>query len=193
MTTCDQNTKARATALLFLGTFFIGWADGVAQIICGIDIADQKDIGVACGLMGTIRASFGAACAAIYSTILANELNSNIPREVIPAVLGAGLPKGSVAQLLQALTSSNATMLEEVDGVSTTIIQDASSALKRASADSYRTVFYSSIAFSLLAFFCAFFTPNVDKHLTNTVSAMVSRTKEAVEEAEMVMPSKLEA
>lgn len=190
MTTCDQYTKARAIALLFVGSFFIGWADGVAQIVCGIDIANQKDIGVACGLMGTIRSSFGAVCSALYSTILTNELSSNIPREVIPAILGAGLPEASVTQLLQALTSSNGTSLGAVDGVTPRIIQDASTALKKASADSYRTVFYSSIAFSLLAVFCAFFTANVDENLTNTVSAMVGRTKREVEEVEMVFTTK---
>jgi hypothetical protein len=190
MTTCDEHTRARATALLFLGTFFIGWADGVAQIMCGIDIADQKDIGVACGMMGTIRASFGAGCAAIYSTILTNELSSKVPGQVIPAILDAGLPKGSATQFLQALTSGNVTMLQEVKGVTATIIQDGSSALKQASADSYQVVFFSSIAFSVLAFVCAFFTADVDKYLTNTVSAMVGRAKPIVEEVEMVMGPK---
>ncbi|KPI38213.1 putative HC-toxin efflux carrier TOXA [Cyphellophora attinorum] len=138
-------TKARATALLFLGTFFIGWADGVAQIVCGIDIDDQKDIGVACGMMGTIRASFGAACAAIYSTILTNELTSKVPAEVVPAILGAGLPEQSVPEVLQAFVTGNTTMLDSAEGVTTTIIEIGSSALKQASADSYRTVFYSSM------------------------------------------------
>jgi hypothetical protein len=193
MATCDQYTKARATALLFLGTFFIGWADGVAQIVCGIDIDDQKDIGVACGMMGTIRASFGAACAAIYSTVLTNELTSKVPAEVVPAVLGAGLPEQSVPQVLQAFVTGNTTMLDSAEGVTTTIIEIGSSALKQASADSYRTVFYSSIAFSVLAFICAFFTANVDKELTNTVSAMVGRSKQTVEEVEKVVPPKLSA
>lgn len=193
MATCDQYTKIRATVLLFFGTFFIGWADGVAQIICGIDIANQQDIGVACGMMGTIRSAMGAACSAIYSTVLSNQQSFNIPAEVVPAVLAAGLPTQSVTQFMQALTSGNTTLLEAVDGLTTTIVEDGSSALKQASADSYRVVFYSSIAFSTLAFVCAFFTANVEDRLTNTVSAMVGRAKPSVDEVELAVASKSRA
>lgn len=179
MATCNQDTRARAISLLVMGTFFIGWADGVALVLVTIDIAEQQDIGAASGICGSIRSAMGAICAAIYSTVLINRLTAEIPAEVIPAITKAGLPASSIPDFLKALTTGNITSLGSIQGATTDVVQSGVIALQVASTNSYKTVFLTSIAFSALALICAVFAPNTEGRLTNTVSAVIQREKQS--------------
>jgi hypothetical protein len=106
----------------------------------------------------------------VYTVILTNKLTKNIPAQVPPAVVAAGLPSSSVLSYMVALTTGNATALQAVPGISPSIIAAGTGAYKNASTDAYRTVFYSTIAFSAVGVIISFFLPNIDNLLTGEVS-----------------------
>jgi sugar phosphate permease len=139
--TCNENTPSTAIALLFLGTAFIGYTDGVAIIITTIEIPDQADIGIATGVMGALRSIVGAICSSIYSSILTNRLADTVPAQVPPALIKAGLPAASVAPFLQALSLGTAQAFASVKGLTPKILAAGTSAYKHAASDAYRTLF----------------------------------------------------
>lgn len=158
---------------MFLGTTFIGYTDGVAIVITTIEIPDQADIGIATGVMGALRSIMGSICAAIYTVILTNRMSDTVASQVPKAVIGAGLPAQSVASFLMALTSGSADALEAVQGLTPRILAAGQAAYRHAAADAFRTVFLSSIAFSVVAIVLTFFTPNVDHRMTLEVTTLL--------------------
>lgn len=125
--------------------------------------------------MGALRSVGGSICASIYTVVLTNRLAHEIPANVVPAITEAGLPMESVASFIQALTLGNAAALSAVEGVTPAITIAGTAAYKHASANSYRTVFLTSIAFSCIAIGCACFTPNVDHRMTNELAVVLHR------------------
>ncbi|CAK7234358.1 hypothetical protein SCUCBS95973_008908 [Sporothrix curviconia] len=93
------------------------------------------------------------------------------------ALVDAGLPSSSVGDFITALTGGNTTALDLVPGVSPSIIAAGSSAYQLASAASYRTVFYSTIAFSGVGIIFSIFLPNIDHLLTSEVSTTLHSGK----------------
>lgn len=172
---CNEHTPARATALLFLGTTFIGYTDGVAIIITTIEIPDQDDIGIATGVMGALRSVMGSICTAVYTAVLQNRLAETVAAQVPQAVIGAGLPSQSVQSFLQALTSGSKQALDTVKGLTPQILEIGEAVYKHAAADAFRTVFLTSIAFGGVGIILSFFTPNVDHRMTNEVAAILNQ------------------
>lgn len=168
---CNEKTKAAAIALLFVGTILIGWADSLVTTITTIEIRNQEDIGIAAGIVGGIRSLIGAICQAVYISILYNRLAHTIPAQVPPALIQAGLPASSVPAFLQAAAAGVAGIYDDVQGLTPAILEIGTAAYKHASLDAYRTVFFSSIAFSGVGILMCWFVPNVDSRMTGEVSA----------------------
>jgi hypothetical protein len=108
---------------------------------------------------------------AIYTSILANRLGKTIPTEVPPKLIAAGLPSSSVAAFMSAITVGTPAAFDAVPGLTPSIEATGIMAYKVASVDAYRTVFFSTIAFSVVCVLCACFTPNVDDRMTDKVVA----------------------
>ncbi len=102
---------------------------------------------------------------------------ANIASKIPPAVIAAGLPSTSVVPFITALTGGNTTALDAVSGISPMIVAAGENAYKLASAASYRTVFYSTIAFSGVGIIFSVFLPNIDHLLTSEVSATLHSGK----------------
>lgn len=62
----NMNTAA---ALLTIGCFFTGYIDSVGLAMAGICIKDQKDIGTAVGIAGSVRSAVSTVGTAVYSVI----------------------------------------------------------------------------------------------------------------------------
>jgi hypothetical protein len=169
MATCGVGTMARASALLSLGVFFVGWTEGAAITIVTLAAKDQFALGTASGVAGSIRFLISSIAATVYSVILSNRLASTIAAQVPPAIIAAGLPSSSVADFIAAF-SLGSTAFEAVPGVTPAILAAGTSAYKHANADAYRTVFLSNIAFSGVAIICSLLLPNVDHLLTGQVA-----------------------
>jgi hypothetical protein len=198
------NNLATTATLITLGSMALGFTDSVGLAMAGIAIENQQDIGSAVGVAGSIRNTISTIGVAIYSVrttwrdssavinisqvILTNRLGETIPKEVPPALIKAGLPSSSVAAFLSAYIIGTETAFSAVEGLTPQILATGTSAYKKASADAYRTVFLSTIAFSCVAIICAFFTANGQKMMTNDVAATLHQraTKRVVGEKELV-------
>lgn len=128
---------------------------------------EPQDIGLATGVLGSIRSLGGAIATALYSSVLANELAKNLPRYVVPAATGAGLPESSVEALFAAITAGD---LSTVPGIRPDIIAAVGTAVKTAYTNSFRVVFYTTIPFSAILLLSAFLVPDMEKFLSHNVA-----------------------
>jgi hypothetical protein len=99
MATIGPFDRASALALLILGTFCFSWSEVVTQTLVGICVRDQKQIGIAVGIAGSIRSVISTIWSAISVTVLNNRLNTTLPSTVGLAAIDAGLPRSSVPAL----------------------------------------------------------------------------------------------
>jgi hypothetical protein len=136
--------------------------------MASICIRDQRDIGTAVGITGSVRGGVSTIGTAIYTIILSNKLAKYIPSTVSLAVTHAGLPVSSVPQFLGALEGVG--NLTTVPGISQNITTIGMAAYKMATVKAYRVVFYSTIAFGVVGIILALCSPNVDDRMTNEVT-----------------------
>ncbi|KAI9809979.1 MAG: hypothetical protein M1827_006746 [Pycnora praestabilis] len=185
------DTLGRSAAFLFIGCTAIGWNESITLSLAGIVIKDQADIGTAIGVAGSIRSAISTVAATIYTVVLSNRLAIDIPAQVPPAVIKAGLPASSVPTYLAAFASTTpATAFAAVKGITPAIMAVGAEAYKSASADAYRTVFFTTIAWSGVAVILTFFAPNVDSKMTGDVAATLHRRNdETVVGAEKLVES----
>ena len=177
--------KGTVVALLVLGNYCAGWFVGLTETLVSIAIADQSEIGVAVGVAATFRSGISTVATAVFVTVHSNRLTTEIAKNVVPAVVNAGLPAKQVASYLTALTSGDVTALEAVPGITNKIILAGAEAYKVASANSYSTVYLVTLVFSGLALCFCGFVPNIDDRMTNEVSAVIYKAGEVKKLAEV--------
>lgn len=97
--TANQHTPARAAVLVGFASAMIGATNCMGILIVQLGARDE-DIGLATGLVNSTRSTGGAVGVAIYSSLLANRVNSTWTREVGNALLQAGLPATSLSSFL---------------------------------------------------------------------------------------------
>lgn len=173
MAAVDGSNLAVPVALSTVVGITIGWLELVCLGAAPL-MLDPKDIGVAGGVALALRnacSSLASMCivrvliysttatdnkaGSIYLTILSNRISTNLTKYVLGAAIDAGLPPESAASFLGAFTSGNATLLMAVPGVTPDIIQAAAANGPKAYFLSFQTVYYTSLAFGLLALIAA--------------------------------------
>ncbi|KAF7561424.1 hypothetical protein G7046_g2702 [Stylonectria norvegica] len=162
-------SKDRWAATIAFGTIActaVGYIENVA--VPGVTLLwGPQDIGLATGVLGSIRALGGAVAQALYVSVLNNQLAKNIPKFVAPAATDSGLPADSLPSLFAGITAGSFT---DVPGISDKIIAAVSAALVKAYTDSFHVVFYATVPFSFILLCAAFVVPNVEKFLTGNVA-----------------------
>jgi hypothetical protein len=149
-----------------LGCFVVGWIENIT--FPGVTLViEPQDIGLATGVLGSIRALCGAVAQAVYVSILTNKATEHIPKNVIPAATGAGLPPSSLPALFQGITLGNFTA---VPGITPQVIAATGLAVRDAYVTTFHYVFYATIPFSVLLIIACCFIPNMEKHLHNNVA-----------------------
>lgn len=108
-------------------------------------------IAVTTGLMIGVRSLGGSVALPIFNAILNSMLSKNIGAGVAEAVLPLGLPKSSLGAFITALASDNIPAVEAVPGVTPQIISAGAYGLKQAFLLSFRWVWVTAGAFSLVA------------------------------------------
>lgn len=149
--------------------------ESLTQTLCGICITDQKEIGVAVGIAGSIRSGISTLASTIYIVILNNRLAETIPAAVGPAAVQAGLSSDSITELLDAFATGTAEAFEQVPGITSDILSAAQVAYKEGSRQAFQTIFYVSIAFSGLALLLSFWAPNVDNLMTDQIATILKQ------------------
>lgn len=178
--TVTPDNKATQIALIYIGCVFIGWNESICLSNAAILVHDQREIGVAGGLAGSVRAIISSILQAIYISVFTNRLTTTISQEVPPALVNAGLPSTSVAPFLQAIQAGTPDAFSSVQGATASIIATGLRAYKQANADAYRTVYLTTIAFSGIAVILTWFAPNTDHLMTGQVAATLHHEGEKV-------------
>jgi hypothetical protein len=167
----SPTNEAQIIAFGILGLFFIGWIENIT--FPGVTLVfEAHDIGLATGVLGSIRGVAGAVAQALYVSILTSKATQYVPEYVAPAVTAAGLPAESLPGFFAGLTAGNFT---GVEGATPEIIAIGATQVQRAYFTSFHYVFYATIPFGALLVAAAFFVPNMEKFLTNNVGKRLQR------------------
>ncbi|KAF2190996.1 trichothecene efflux pump [Zopfia rhizophila CBS 207.26] len=149
-----------------LATFVIGWVDNIT--FPGVTLLwEAQDIGLATGVLGSIRAVGGAVAQALYVSILTNKVATYLPKYVVPAATSTGLPESSLPALFAGITAGN---FSAVPDITPEIIAAVGAATQKAYLESFRIVFYATIPFGALLIFFAVLSPNFEKYLSMNVA-----------------------
>jgi hypothetical protein len=167
-------------ALIFIGCFFIGWNETICLANATILVKDQRHIGAAGGITGSVRGAISSILIAVYTTVLSNRLTSTISTQVPAAVLKAGLPTTSVAEFIKAFSVGTPDAFQAVPGITANILAVGTRAYKVANADAFKTVYLTTIAFSALAVVLTFFSPNTDDLMSGKVAATLHNEDDTV-------------
>ncbi|KAJ0121963.1 trichothecene efflux pump [Diaporthe amygdali] len=172
LTIISPDRWAATIALGILLLISVGFIENIS--LPGVTLVwEAQDIGLATGVLGSIRSLGGAVATALYSSVLANELDKNLPKYVVPAATDAGLPESSMGSLFAAITAGD---LSEVPGIKPEIIAAVGSALKTAYTNSFRIVFYTTIPFSVILLLSAFLVPDMEMFLSHNVAKKLQDT-----------------
>jgi hypothetical protein len=169
LATANQYHKSLAIAFTLLGGICVGFLELITIIMAGL-VCEPGDIGLASGFLASLRQVFGTIAVTIYVTILQNRLNVNLPADIIPAVIEAGLKESAIPALFEAITIGTPAAFAKVPGITPAILGAVGGALQDAYAASFKTVYLVSITFGALACIAALFSQNVDDKLTGQVA-----------------------
>jgi hypothetical protein len=142
----------------------------MVSIIMSALVCDPEDIGLASGLLGSLKQVSGTIATAIYVAILEARIKQELVPNVAPAALGAGLPETNIPQLLQAIAAGTSSALEAVPGMTDQIAAAVGAALQTAYANSFRTVYLATIAFGGVATIAAFLSRSIDDRMTDEIA-----------------------
>lgn len=157
---------AETIAFGVLGCFFIGWVDNIT--FPGVTLLwEAQDIGLATGVLGSIRALGGAVAQSLYVTILTNKVTEYMPKYVVPAAEQAGLPASEIPALFTAITAGN---LTTVPGMTPAIEAAVGAQVVHSYISSFKIVFLATIPFSALLICMSFLVPNMEKYLHHNVA-----------------------
>ncbi|KAF2644786.1 fungal trichothecene efflux pump [Massarina eburnea CBS 473.64] len=156
-----------------LATFVIGWVDNIS--FPGVTLLwESQDIGLATGVLGSIRAIGGAVAQTVYVSILTNKVTEYLPKYVVPAATSSGLPTSSLPALFAGITAGNFT---SVPGITPEIIAATGAATQKAYLESFRIVFYATIPFGVLLIVASALSPNFEKYLSLNVAKRLQGMK----------------
>jgi hypothetical protein len=149
-----------------LACFFIGFVDNIT--FPGVTLViEPQDIGLATGVLGSIRGFGGAVAQALYVSILTTKVTKYTPEYVAPAAVSAGLPSSSLPSLFAGLATGNFTAVPDITPA---IIAVVGAEVTHAYISSFKVVFYATIPFSVILIIAACFVPNMEKMLTGNVA-----------------------
>jgi hypothetical protein len=172
MAGATASTRSLALAFTLIGSICLGYVENTAFTIAPFCIP-AKDIGLALGLLGCVRASIASVATAVFVSVLNNKLEINIPKYVVPAVTSAGLPASSAPGLLAGLAIGNFT---GVEGVTPQIIAAASAANQVAYTQSFKVVYLAALAFGIVGILAALNSQNSEKYFTEDISRKLHGT-----------------
>lgn len=155
-------TKNMGIAFTILGPFWVGFIEltslALAPLFC-----KPEDIGLASGMLASIRSAGGSIAVAVYTTILTNRLTSTLSSTVGPAAVEAGLSESRLSVLVAAVKAGSWMKLPDItDAIAAAVRSNIPTAYGQA----FKTVYLASLGFGGIAIIGALFTKNARKHLT---------------------------
>ena len=158
MATNTIYSSSAAIAIVFIACFAVGYNEALSLPICSIAIKDQRDIGTAAGVAGSGRSAISSVASTVYTVVLAAREAKTLSTVVPKKLIAAGLPASSVADYMTAIAEGGTpSALATVKGLTPKIEAAGAVAYRIAYLNAYRTVFYVSIAFGVIAIGVTFF------------------------------------
>jgi hypothetical protein len=165
MASSTQYNRNVAVGLATIARIFVGYLELASLTLAPFCLA-PGDIGMATNLLASTRSACASIALSVYITILNNRMATNIPKTVGPAATSAGLPSTSVSSLLSGFATGNFTLVE---GLSPSILATATTAYKTAAANSFHTVYLTSIAFGGMGTIASLLSPNLEGSFNDDV------------------------
>lgn len=159
-------TKNTGIALTIVGPFFVGFIE-LASLALAPLFCKPADIGLASGLLASIRSAGGSVAVAVYSSILQNRLRTTLPANVGAAAIAAGLPSIQVPALVAAVKAGR---LESFPGTTARISDAVARAVPEAYAEAFKTVYLASLGFGAIALVASLFAKDDQEHLSDGVA-----------------------
>ncbi|KAF5257555.1 hypothetical protein FOXYS1_11912 [Fusarium oxysporum] len=166
MCSLSPDRWANTIAFGLIACTAVGYIENVA-VTCVTLLWEPQDIGLASGILGSIRALGGAIAQALYVSILSNELTRKMPEYVSPAATKLGLPTKSLPSLFEAINKGD---YSDVPGINKAIIESVGDAVAKAYTNSLHYVFYATVPFSCIMLVAACLVPDAKKFLTYNVA-----------------------
>ncbi|TRX95059.1 hypothetical protein FHL15_004144 [Xylaria flabelliformis] len=159
------NSKGTGIALTLIGPFFVGVIELTALAIAPL-FCKPADIGLASGLLASIRSAGGSVAVTVYSTILSNRLKYTVPHNIGPVAIAAGLPEDQVPALASAVIGGS---LAKFPGLTDSVLKAVSSVLPTAYSQAFQTVYLASFGFGAIAIVGCLFAKDARDLLTDKV------------------------
>lgn len=167
LTPTDKNT---GISLTILGPFFVGFIELTSLALAPLFCAAQ-DIGLASGLLASIRSAGGSVATTVYTTMMSNRLSSTILELVVPAAQDAGLGASQVPGLLSAIAAG------DLSEYSTNIQEAVSASLPCAYAKAFKMVYLASIGFGGVAIIGCLISQDARVYLNSKVERKMGGSK----------------
>ena len=180
----NEHNMGTVLGVLIPGFLLIGAQEAVCGTFATISLWDQRDIGSAGGLAGTIRSGASALGSVIYGAVLTNRLVAEVPKLIPPAAIQAGLPASSVPALLLYLAGTGKE--SAVKGLTPQILGAAVHANRVAASHAIRDVMLVTLVFGGVSMIMAWFTPKIDKSKAKMVARTLEKKQEGTIQAEKV-------
>lgn len=166
MSAVDEYSRTRSVVFLLIGTAAAGYIENLTLSSMAL-VWEPEDIGLVAGAMGSIRTASSSIATSLYISLLTNGLTKYLPRYVVPAATGAGLPAASIPSLFAGITSGS---FAKVEGMTPEIAEAVGHAVKHAYSLSFRTVFLCTLPFGAILLVAAIISPNVEDYMTDDVA-----------------------
>ncbi|CAI6337454.1 unnamed protein product [Periconia digitata] len=114
------------------------------MVSLGLD--DQRDIGVAVGLISTFRLIGGAVATSVYVSIYTSRYASNIAPTFQHNIEGLGF-QGDFQKLLDATETNTSVAYAKISGINQPMIQAATLSVKEAYVGAFKVIYLVAIAF----------------------------------------------
>ncbi|KAK2043428.1 fungal trichothecene efflux pump [Colletotrichum somersetense] len=152
-------------AFTILGPFFVGFIEltslALAPLFC-----KPSDIGLASGLLASIRSAGGSIAVAVYTSILSNRLATEIPAAISGPAVTAGLPEGQLPGLIKAAMAGK---VAAFPGLTDAVKAAVTKVLPDAYTKAFETVYLASLGFGAIAIVGCLFAKDAQEHLTDRV------------------------
>ncbi|EXJ82701.1 hypothetical protein A1O3_06515 [Capronia epimyces CBS 606.96] len=166
------NDNAQVVVTVFLLSCFVNQPLFISFSIISLALEDQADIGVASGVLSTIRLMGGAIGVAIYTTILSNVYTPRLIRNINEVVSATGFPENETSVLLKAAVANTAAAYKAVPHITSEVITLSERAVKKGNLYASGVVWLTAVAFGGLSVISACFirsTPRSRKTATRAV------------------------
>ncbi|OAA64695.1 fungal trichothecene efflux pump [Niveomyces insectorum RCEF 264] len=166
-------TKKVGLAVTIIGTFWVGFIELAALSLAPL-FCKPEDIGLASGMLASIRAAGGSISVAVYQTILNNRLATTIPAVVGTAAVNAGYPPANVSSLATAVKAGTWATLP---GINSAVQAAVTGALPTAYGQAFKTVYLASLGFGGIALIGSLFTKDASSLLNDKVERKMQGIK----------------